>query len=330
MSWKRNFSVNGSTYSYQVGNPVAFSDNTILNKEVSINEPIQLGDASVTIAAPDYEFTGSGSVISDGVMNIDAPTSIGVNASTMKGGAVLNTNEITLKSLTPLSKLKLTQDNSIVKFDAPSGSLNLNVEGQGGTVNYEAYSNTIYNVKTQDASVINILLKVPGARSANYWAGGATSHPRDAQINVLTDIQNSMTPVEFSAATTMFDSTRVYLGDNIRLIRHFNEAASGNDRLKIGELTGSPTSYIEAGFVNGRAGGYEIGSLGTDAVFDGSIRPWLSKIEQGAVIDSTTMEREPETYVWSNSGLRIDKVGTGNMGSKRNCHLPGSNVNRYI
>ncbi|MDD3321234.1 MAG: hypothetical protein PHS59_07310 [Paludibacter sp.] len=307
-----NFKVNGvSPFSYQVGNAVEFSDENIINKEVNINEPIHLNDAPITISAPDYVFGGTGSIIGNDTLYINAPTTIAMNASTLKGGAVVNTNEITLKSLTPLSNLMLKQDNSTVKFDVPSGSLSLNVEGQGGTVNYDAISNNIYSVKTKNVSTLNLLLKTSGAKSSNYWSGSSTSLSRNIQLNVTTDIENSIMPIAFATNLTMLDSTKVHLGDNIRIIRHANEGSGGSDRLKIGELTGSTNSFIEGGYVDGRASGYEIGSLGTDAVYDGSIRPWLSKIIQGAVIDSTTMNRQSDTLVWGRSGMRLDKVGAG-------------------
>ncbi len=319
-----NFSVNGvSSYSYQVGNAVAFSDANITNKEVIVSSAIQLNDASITISTPDYLFSGEGSLVGNDTLFINAPTTLALNASTLKGGAIANTNEITIKSLTPLSNLKLKQDNSVVKFDAPSGSLSMNIEGQGGTVNYDAISNTIYSVKTKNVSTVNVLLKTSGAKSSNYWSGSSTSLPRNAQVNVSTDIENSKMPIAFATNLTMLDSSKVHLGNNIRIIRHANEGSGGSDRLKIGELTGSASSYIEGGYVDGRASGYEIGSLGTDAVFDGSIRPWLSKIVQGAVIDSTTMLRQPDTLVWGRSGIRLDKVGTGKWTVNGSITFPG-------
>jgi hypothetical protein len=307
-----NFSVNsGAPTSYQVGNPVAFSDESIVNKEVAVDENVDLQEGSLTISAPDYILSGTGSLIGTDTIYLNAPTTIAMNASPVKGGAILNVQEVTLKALTPVSNIEVKQDNSVIKIDAPSGTLSLNIEGQGGTLNYEAGSNTIYSVKTNNVSTINVLLKTSGARSSNYWSGTSASVPNDAQLNVTTDVENSIMPVAFATNLTMMDSTRVHLGDNIRVIHHANEAAAGSDRQKIGELTGSATSYLEGGFVDGRAFGYEIGSLGTDAVFDGSIRPWLSKVVQGAIIDENTMERYPDSLVWGRSGLRLDKVGEG-------------------
>lgn len=319
-----NFSVNNvSPYSYQIGNSVEFSDASLVNKEVDINEPINLVDGNLTVSAPNYVLAGTGSLIGNNKMIINAPFSLAMNASALKGGAELNASEVTIQSLTPLADLKVMQDNSVVKFSAPSGTLNLNVEGQGGVLNYQAISNTVYSVKTKNVSTVNLLLKTSGAKSTNYWSGSSASLPHSAQLNVTTDMFGTKMPIAFATNLTMLDSAKVHLGDNVRLIRHANEGSGGTDKLKIGELSGVAGSYLEGGYVDGRASGYEIGSLGTDAVFNGTIRPWLSRIAQGAVIDSTTMTRQPDTLIWGRSGIRIDKVGSGKWTVNGKIIFPG-------
>jgi len=302
-----NFSVNkGAAISYQKGNAVEFSDAEATNKEIVINDVIEMDSSRLTISAAGYSLTGTGSITGTDTLYVNAPATLAVS-NQLAGGAIINTSALTLAHASPATKLKLNVDKTYLNLE-PNGAFSTPIEGMGGELFIKASVGANYSPIITNSSVVNLELPVSGSKS-NYWVGSFPKHT--AQLNVISSEEGMKAPTGFAVNESVLDSVKVHLGDNVRMIRYYNENDNGNSTIRIGELTGSPNSFIEGGYVNGRACGYEIGSLGTDAVFDGSIRPYLSRVYEGAVIDSSTMERLPDSLAWSISGLKLSKVGKG-------------------
>jgi len=292
-----NFSVNGAAaISYQNGNAVTFSGTEALNKEIQLSSRLNLGEGNFTVSAPGYSFTGTGILEGTGQMLINAPTLLGID-SRLAGGAQINTTSpIHIKHAGAAKSFKLLKDNANLKLEAEADFTAPIETPESGTINLECVSNFIYSSVITNASTINIKMSTPGSHNANWRSAWRTTFPTGAQINVTTDLDSLKRPVGFGVRGTDLKNSKLHLGDNVRLLRDYNE---GNNLtytsiVALGELSGTSKAVIEGGFVDGRSSAYEVGYLNTDAVFDGVIRQYM-----------------PTDTTSATSLLRLTKMGTG-------------------
>jgi hypothetical protein len=101
----------------------------------------------------------------------------------------------------------------------------------------------------------------------------------------------------FGIGNAVAANAHVYLGDNVRLLRFYNEAAAGTDKLEIGALTGTSKTALQIGWVDGRRSILEVGGLNVDAVFEG-------------VIEKCPFNTS-STTIPTTSKLALSKTGTG-------------------
>jgi hypothetical protein len=321
-----NFSVSGGAdMSYQPGNAVEFSKADALYKEVDVNGVVDLGSQNMTISASDYAFasSGSGEITGEGSVIVDVATVLGAK-NTMSGGAVINTaSPTTLKHASAAKKYRALVDGVTLRLQtvsAQDAAVALPIEGMGGKIHLEVDSLAPYNVTISEVPEVNLSLNQEGRMRNTRWTTAFSgAFAKGSQVNVSSGIRG-LNPSGFGVTSQVLDSVKVHLGDYVRLVREYNEAATGADVVYIGELTGSESSFIEGGWVDGRAMIYNIGSLGTDAVFDGSIRPYQT-------ITAAT-ETEEEVTTIGNSGIRIVKVGAGTWTINGIIDLPNSTLNR--
>ncbi|MDR1763785.1 MAG: hypothetical protein LBR64_07550 [Dysgonamonadaceae bacterium] len=329
-SWdelQSNFSVNnGAAIAYQAGNEVAFSKADAANKEVSVDGIMDIGDKNVSVSADGYSFTGAGRITGTGIMNVDVATSLGFE-SRLDGGVAINTTApVSVKHKAAAKSYNTTVDNATIKIETVSDRDNptpLPVNGQGGTINLSLDSITPVTYTVTNASTVNLALHNAGSQSSTRWTTSmfsGTSFPKFSQVNVTTDVAGAPLPTGLGVPNATFDSIKVHIGNNIRMVRDYNEAsatASGTV-VKIGELTGDAGSFVEGGWVDGRAMTYQVGSLGTDAEFNGTFRAHQKY--------TAATETDPEAYTASTSAIYIEKVGTGAWTVNGSILIPTSTV----
>lgn len=293
---ENNFSVGGTpSIGYQSGNAVTFSGADVLNKEVQLPLNVNLGAGDLTVSASGYSISGAGRISGTGTLIIDKGTTIGVYSG-LEGGALVNTTEpVHIKNAGAATHFKVV-DNATLILEA-NADFNKPIEAEG-TLNVECVSNNIYAPAITNASTINILMSTLGSHNANWRSAWRTILPEGAQINVSTNMVDLARPVGFGVEKSNMKLNKLHLGDSIRLLRDYNErnANPHESVMEFGEITGTEKSFIEGGFVDGRASRISVGHLNTDAVFNGQIRQYLLPTEEEA---------------FSTSTLELIKLGTG-------------------
>ncbi|MDR2840659.1 MAG: hypothetical protein LBV75_05275, partial [Paludibacter sp.] len=301
---QNNFSVSSApAIAYQPGNDVAFSRNDVAYKEVSVAGTIDLGTANIAITAPDYKLKGDGKLVGLGKITVNAPTSLALN-NQLDAGVTVNANEITVENVLAAKKLEFTQNNSTLKLNPADGKFSIPIETpESSTFNvgiYATLSNTDganYYPAITGASTINFLLGVTGGLRSTAWNTAWTGTvPANAVVNVTNEVEDVL-PNGFGIGAANMLNAKLHLGENVRLLQNYNESGTFNDAIQIGELTGAAGSYLEGGWVDGRGREWQIGSLNTDAVFDGGIRGYHKFT---AATDTT-----PEVITSGTSAIRL-------------------------
>lgn len=321
-----NFSVSGGTaMAYQSGNAVQFSRTDALNKTIDVTGTVELNDASMTVSAPDYIFTGIGRITGNGSMTISAPVTLGVD-NRLAGGAIIQTPGL----------VSIKHSNTATKFSTTEPAISLNLEAgatftkaiegiEGSTLNLNLVSLNEYAPVITGFSTLNIHQTVQTSLNAATWrTGWGGTLPENAQVNFINDVVGNPVHNGLGLTGTVMQKAKLHLGSNTRLVRQYNENSNNADIVYLGELSGDAGSRIESGFVDGRYFRYDIGSLNTDAVFNGEV---------GAFTKSHTAATDTTVAVttYTANGVGITKSGLGTWTVNGNFNFPtgtkGSQVN---
>jgi len=321
-----NFSISGgSPMGYQKGNPVEFSKTDAVNKTVEVIGTIELVDAGMTVSAPDYIFTGTGKILGNGTMTIKAPVTLGAD-NRLVGGAIIQTpGLVSVKHSNPAAKFNTAEPEISLNLEA-GATFTKTIEGTpGGKLNLNLVSLNEYAPAITGFSTVNIHQTVQTSLNAATWrTGWGGTLPENAQINYINDVVGNVVPNGLGVVSAVMQKVKLHLGANTRLVRQYNENANNNDVVYVGELTGDAGSRIESGFVDGRYFRYDIGGLGTDAVFDGEIGAFTR-----SHVAATDTTEAVTTY--AANGVGITKSGAGTWTVNGNFNFPkgtrGSQVN---
>lgn len=312
-----NFSISGGApMGYQKGNPAEFSRTDAVNKTVEVIGTIELNDANMTVSAPDYIFTGTGKIIGNGTLMVNAPTTLGAD-NRLVGGAVIQTNQpVLVKHSNAAAKFSTTQPEITLNLEA-GATFNKAIDGaSGSTLNLNLVSLNEYTPAITGFSTVNIHQTVQTSLNAATWrTGWGGTLPDNTQVNYFNDVVGNVVPNGLGIVPAVLQKAKLHLGPNTRLVRQYNENANSNDIVYVGELTGDAGSRIESGFVDGRYFRYDIGSLGTDAVFNGEIAPFLR-----SYVAATDTTAAVTTY--AANGVGITKSGAGSWTVNGNFNFP--------
>ena len=321
-----NFSISGgSPMAYQSGNTVQFSKTDAINKTVEVLGTVELMEAGMTVSAPDYIFTGTGKILGNGTLTISAPVTLGAD-NRLVGGAIIQTPGL----------VSIKHSNSASKFSTAEPEISLNLEAgatfnkaiestSAGILNLNLISLNEYAPAITGFSTVNIHQPVQTSLfSATWRTGWGGTMPENAQVNYINDVVGNGMPNGLGVTGTVMQKAKLNLGPNTRLVRQYNENSNNNDVVYVGELSGAAGSRIESGFVDGRYFRYDIGGLGTDAVFNGEIGAFTK-----TYVAATDTTAAVATYVAN--GVGITKSGTGTWTVNGNFNFPtggkGSQVN---
>jgi autotransporter-associated beta strand protein len=302
-----NFSVNGGAdISYQNNNSVAFSNAAAATKEIIVPQTIILGEGDVTVSADGYAFSGDGKLTGTGnlILNPGASGTVTVGVAGELNAQLLS-GTLHVQHASGAAKYTVA-DNSLILLEA-GANISTPIEAAGGEITVNSLSDNNYASSISNVSKLNIILSQPGRlNSANWTTQWTGSMPDNIEVNVINGLEDSSL-AGFGIGNTNFEKAKVNLGDNIRLLRFYNENSGGTDTLRIGELNGTASSVIEGGFVDGRKTAYMFGGLNTDAVFAGEIRSFTNA---DAVSTSNLFLYKVGTGKWTLSGQSPDYHGT--------------------
>jgi len=319
-----NFNVSGGPdVSYLPGNPVEFSRTDVTNKEVSVEGALELADEDMTVSAPDYTFSGTGRITGKGSLIVDAPVALATD-NRLEGGAIINTDqEVLIQSAVAATQFTTAQPEITLSLQA-GATFNKPITGPDdgqGTLNVNMISANECASPISDFSTVNISFKDRGRETSNSWTNPFTStFSEGTQVNIIDAIEQGefIYPATYALTNNSLAAAKVHLGDNTRIIFNGTPGANATTTVNIGELTGTANSSIQGNCVGAaydRILRYSIGASNTDAVFDGSIIPQLSREpgrRSGAyyVWDRLTIA-DVDTVWYLPSTLQLVKVGTG-------------------
>lgn len=319
-----NFSVNGgSLIAYQAGNPVAFSKTDATNKEIEVADLLEMGDANITVSAPDYTLGGSGRITGIGAMMVNAPVTLNAD-NRLEGGVIIGTPDAVLFR-SNAAATKITAAAPVITLNLEvGGAFNKAIagpEGGAGILNVKSIlQNSAISSPITGFSTVNISLAHRGQETSNSWTNPfTTTFSGGATVNIIDAIEQATAiyPATYAIDANSLADAKVHLGDNTRIILNATPGANSTTTVNIGELTGTANSSIQGNCVGAaydRVLAYSIGGLNTDAVFNGNIIPQLTR--EPARRSGTKLVWEPLTVegdtVWYlPSALKLYKVGTG-------------------
>jgi hypothetical protein len=321
-----NFKVSGgAAMSYQPGNAVMFSNADAISKTVEVVGNIELNEANMSISAADYVFTGTGRITGTGTLNVGAGTTLGAD-NRLVGGAVISTNQpVSVKHANAAAKFATSETEISLNLEA-GATFTKAIEGvEGSTLNLNMISLNEYAPAITGFSTVNIRQGVQtNLNSATWRTGWGGTMPANAQVNYYNDVVGNAIPNGLGIVHTVMQNAKLHLGPHTRLVRQYNENANSADVVLIGELTGDAGSRIESGFVDGRYFRYDIGGLGTDAVFNGEVGAFTRT--HVAATDTTAA-----VTTYAANGVGITKSGAGTWTVNGNFNYPtgtkGSQLN---
>lgn len=297
-SWNElnaNFTTDGiNALGYQVSNGVIFPSNAS-SKEVVLNNSFNLGAGNINVNSDLYTFNGTGTLSGTGklivnpgeggltVFNLSNNLTGGVNvlSGTLEVGKTASGSSFELADGTQLTL------NPDVDFNKP-------ILG-AGSVTIKTLANKFYSSPITGASTVNLILGVSGSLSSGVnWSSKVTSlMPANAQVNVTT----TEATAGYGVQSQSLSNSKLSLGENVRLLHNYNPSEGGSS-IYVGELNGTSTSTVEGGWVDSetRNLNYEIGSLNTDATFNGKFKHY------GTIVNAPLNVFKKGTGVWTLTG----------------------------
>jgi len=312
-----NFSVaGGSPMGYQAGNAVELSNANPTNDSIAVVGEISLGDADMTISAPGYQIAGTGRIVGNGSLYINAPVTLAADIR-LKGGATVTADSIYIKNAAAADSFTLKAPVTKLVMEA-GATFTKDIVGEGGTLNMDLVSLNEYASAISGFSTINLHQKTQTSLNGATWrTGWGGTLPDGCQVNFFNDVEGNPVPNGLGATGTVLQRVKLNLGPHTRLVRQYNENSNSNDVLYVGELTGDATSRLETGFVDGRYFTYNIGGLNTDAVFNGEIAAFTKSYT--AATDTTEA-----VTTYASNGMAVTKAGTGTWTVNNNFNFPAS------
>jgi len=314
-----NFKVaGGSAISYQPGNAAEFSRTDVANKEISVDGIVDLGVADMTVSAPDYTFSGTGKIIGSGSMIINAPVTLAAN-NLLSGGATVTAESVDIQSAMAATSLNITAPATTLVME-PNAYFNVPVNGAGGTLNMSMITDNECASLITGFSTVNISFAAKGRETSNNWTNPfSTNFDAGTQVNIIDAIVQDpiQYPATYAITATSAANAKVNLGDNTRIIFNGTPGANSTTTVNIGELTGTAGSSLQGNCVGAaydRIVAYSVGALNTDAVFNGSIIPQLTREparRSGTKNPWAPLTVEGDTVWYLPSTIILNKVGTG-------------------
>lgn len=309
-----NFSVNGGApIAYQAGNPVVFEASASV-KEVVLKGALDLKDANVTVEAEGYTFTnaaeGVNRIEGTGQFIVSAAASVGID-NRLPELVVSGTSPLTITATTAAQKIILKSDKAELSLKT-AGTLSMPIEYDAsivdGTLTVNVLSEATHAMPFTNVSTLNVNLAIPGRvhpSTATWTTTFSSATPYDnMRINANNICESYVFGEEtfenpivgFSITEAVAVNAHIHLGDNVRLVRNYNEVSGGTSVTQIGALSGTANSKIHVGWVPDRAASIQVGNLNIDTQYEGTIEKYY-------------LFNRPDSLIVSKAA--IIKVGTG-------------------
>lgn len=319
-----NFSTDGvNALGFQNSNAVAFTASGA-NKSINLSGILNIGEENITLEGEGYTFSGSGILNGTGafILNSVAEQTTSLNiTNNLTGGVVVNGGTAVI--LKDAAATRLTLANGASANLSTGAAFSKGISGTG-TISLIPTSNVTYTSAITGAQQLNYSLASAGAVTAGgvFSAMPVLNNVFAGSINVNT----TLSEVAMFGSTNSFADNKLALGNNVMLVYPVNPASDGTTTVAIGELSGSTSSKIMGPRL--RNVNYNVGSLGTNSVFEGTIQnfaadqwsniPVINFAKSGA--GELTLSGESTQYT---AGAATVNAGTLNVtGALGNFNVP--------
>lgn len=258
---------NTNAIAYQNGNAIAFG-NSGTQKAVVLTGKLNTNDQDILVTDDGYSFIGAGMLAGSGafIANITSEQTLSLNIiNEMTGGVVVNGGTATILKDAAARRLTLANGASV---NLSTGAAFSKAISGTGTISLIPTSNVTYSSAITGAEQVNYSLASAGAVTAAgvFSAMPILNNTFSGSINVSTTLSETA----MFGSTNSFADNKLTLGNNVGLVYPINPASDGTTTVAIGELTGSASSKIMGPRL--RNVNYNVGSLGTNSVFEGTIQ----------------------------------------------------------
>lgn len=308
-----NFSVGGQTIPYQEGNPIVFNAANATSDTIWLKGSFSIGESNVTmdggyIVANDK--SGTNFISGTGQFIINGAVTLGID-NRLEETVVSTSNPLTIINRAAAKVIVLKADNAkiIQKSEIPM-PIQYDESIVNGTLTLDVQAEAAFSARLTNMSTFNVNMSVPGRLNSASWSAPfgiqANPYPLGMTINVENTCESGMYGGEpypnpivgFGIWDNVAENAHIHLGDNVRLVRNYNEVAIPGSTTKIGAISGTEKSSIQMGWINQRQQNLEIGSLNIDTEFKGKIEKFYPFYNPEAKTESRT---------------KLIKVGTGTL-----------------
>ena len=310
-----NFTTDGSnSLAYQNTNAISFPA-TAIQKTVNLTVALNMGTQSINLAGDGYTLIGNGSITgSKSALNLNLTSGQtatlnfinNLDSVVVNGGKAVISSDASGKKYCLADGTKLTLQTGVAFAKPVIGT---------GSITIETISNVNYNNTLTGASTINYILGSAGSLSSSTWSNGVNTVMPASTLNVST---TTGVASGFGVSDASLTNAKVSLGDNIRLLKSYNQSSGVGSTISVGELSGSASSTLEGGFVAARILNYNIGGLNTDATFAGTIKNYIQIASPTAVNTDILNIYKKGTGIWTLTGTSpLFTVGSFNVDAGR-------------
>jgi len=310
-----NFTTDGSnSLAYQNTNAISFPA-TAIQKTVNLTRALNMGTQSINLAGDGYTLQGTGSITgSKSALNLNLTSGQtatlnfinNLDSVVVNGGKAVISSDASGKKYCLADGAKLTLQTGVAFAKPVTGT---------GSITIETISNVNYNNTLTGASTINYILGSAGSLSSSTWSNGVNTVMPACTLNVST---TTGVASGFGVSDASLTNAKVSLGDNIRLLKSYNQSSGVGSTISVGELSGSASSTLEGGFVAARILNYNIGGLNTDATFAGTILNYIQIASPTAVNTDILNIYKKGTGIWTLTGTSpLFTVGSFNVDAGR-------------
>ena len=253
---------------YQNNNPIWFPAVVASgNKTINLNADLTVGENDIILAGDGYSLSGIGSIGGNGKFILDLQSgetaTMGIRNNMtggveVKGGTAAITNDLGSAAFT------MADGSSLLINTGAAFGKSINATG---SVTITPTSNVYYTSTITNGETLNYLL---GSAGSVTTAGVFSSMPilnnsfgGNINANSTLEVQTMF------GSTNNFTNNKLYLSDNVSLVYPVNPASDGSTTISIGELSGTATSRLMGPRL--RTVTYNVGGLGTNATFNGTV-----------------------------------------------------------
>ncbi len=256
---------NVNSIGYQNGNQVVFPA-TATNKTVILTDDVNTGTNDVYLSGGGYSITGTKTLSGTGAFNVDPGTSnvvtFGVK-NNMSGGLEIASGKAIVTNDLGTGAYSVGNDAII---DLQTGAAFSKSITATGSITIIPTSNVSYTSTIINGDALNYILGSAGSvtTAGVFSAMPILNNTFSGTINVNTTLETAM-----FGSINNFTNNKLYLSDNVSLVYPVNPASDGSTTISIGELSGTATSRLMGPRL--RTVTYNVGGLGTNATFNGTI-----------------------------------------------------------